>query len=166
MRSSLRFWWSLRAATTSTKETHNAQDGRKPNRYVGHTKGRQNSRADPGVGQDSTTANTLLGRMYPNAKIAMVSVPTEILEDFAGIGCCAHSHRYPSQRRLLQDGRSFGFGQKRETHYFCEGDSRACARKTIRYVAGSCHHLLRYSRVQPQDGSRRSRSNRVRGARS
>ena len=36
----------------------------------------------PGVGQDSTTANTLLGTMYPNAKIAMVSVPTEILEDF------------------------------------------------------------------------------------
>lgn len=36
----------------------------------------------PGVGQDSTTANTLLGTMYPNAKVAIVSVPTEALEDF------------------------------------------------------------------------------------
>jgi hypothetical protein len=36
----------------------------------------------PGVGQDSTTANTLLGSMYPNAKVAIVSVPTETLEDF------------------------------------------------------------------------------------
>ena len=35
----------------------------------------------PGVGQDSTTANTLLGAMYPNARIAIVSVPTEVLED-------------------------------------------------------------------------------------
>ncbi len=35
----------------------------------------------PGVGQDSTTANTLLGAMYPDAKIAIVSVPTELLED-------------------------------------------------------------------------------------
>ncbi|MGB8481902.1 MAG: hypothetical protein WCE63_24140 [Acidobacteriaceae bacterium] len=36
----------------------------------------------PAVGQDSTTANTLLGTMYPNAKVAIVSVPTEVLEDF------------------------------------------------------------------------------------
>jgi hypothetical protein len=36
----------------------------------------------PGVGQDSTTANTLLGTMYPDAKVAIVSVPTEALEDF------------------------------------------------------------------------------------
>ena len=35
----------------------------------------------PGVGQDSTTANTLLGAMYPDAKVAIVSVPTEVLED-------------------------------------------------------------------------------------
>lgn len=35
----------------------------------------------PGVGQESTTANTLLGAMYPNAKVAIVSVPTETLED-------------------------------------------------------------------------------------
>ena len=35
----------------------------------------------PGVGQDATTANTLLGAMYPDAKIAIVSVPTELLED-------------------------------------------------------------------------------------
>ena len=35
----------------------------------------------PGVGQDSTTANTLLGTMYPDAKVAIVSVPTEALED-------------------------------------------------------------------------------------
>ena len=36
----------------------------------------------PGVGQDATTANTLLGVMYPNAKVAIVSVPTEALEDY------------------------------------------------------------------------------------
>ncbi len=36
----------------------------------------------PGVGQDSTTENTLLGHMYPDAKIAIVSVPAESLEDF------------------------------------------------------------------------------------
>jgi hypothetical protein len=36
----------------------------------------------PGVGQDSTTANTLLGAMYPDVKVAIVSVPTETLEDF------------------------------------------------------------------------------------
>jgi len=35
----------------------------------------------PSVGQESTTANTLLGAMYPDAKIAIVSVPTEVLED-------------------------------------------------------------------------------------
>ncbi len=32
--------------------------------------------------QDSTTENTLLGKLYPDAKIAIVSVPTETLEDF------------------------------------------------------------------------------------
>lgn len=36
----------------------------------------------PDVGQDSTTANTLLGTMYPNAKVAIVSVPTEVLDDY------------------------------------------------------------------------------------
>jgi hypothetical protein len=36
----------------------------------------------PGVGQDATTANTLLGAMYPDVKVAIVSVPTETLEDF------------------------------------------------------------------------------------
>ena len=36
----------------------------------------------PGVGQGSTTANTLLGAMYPDVKVAIVSVPTETLEDF------------------------------------------------------------------------------------
>ena len=36
----------------------------------------------PGVGQDSTTENTLLGMLYPDARIAIVSVPTEHLEDF------------------------------------------------------------------------------------
>ena len=36
----------------------------------------------PGVGQDTTTANTLLGVMYPNAKVAIISVPTEANEDY------------------------------------------------------------------------------------
>ncbi|HUZ95366.1 MAG TPA: hypothetical protein VMU57_10670 [Edaphobacter sp.] len=36
----------------------------------------------PGVGQDSTTENTLLGKLYPDAKIAIVSVPAETLDDF------------------------------------------------------------------------------------
>ena len=35
----------------------------------------------PSLGQDSTTANTLLGAMYPGVKVAIVSVPTEVLED-------------------------------------------------------------------------------------
>ena len=35
----------------------------------------------PSLGQESTTANTLLGAMYPGVKISIVSVPTEVLED-------------------------------------------------------------------------------------
>ena len=66
----------------------------------------------PGVGQDSTTANTLLGAMYPNAKIAIVSVPTEVLEDHEESAVARTLTSVRHNGRALQDGGSLWFRQE------------------------------------------------------
>src|SRR5579871_3016765 len=82
MRSSLRYCRSLRVATTSTRRL--AMHTMEGNRIVMLDIQKNGSIVEriPSVGQDSTTANTLLGAMYPDVKVAIVSVPTETLEDF------------------------------------------------------------------------------------
>ena len=68
----------------------------------------------PGTGQESWLDRTLLGAMYPNIHVALVSVPTEPLDDCRGGACGGSNDCRVTQRHCLQNGRRFRVGQKRQ----------------------------------------------------
>ena len=108
----------------------------------------------PGVGQDATTANTLLGRHVPQRQgrnrqrsDGEPSKTTRKQRSHATLTGVRHNgvhYKMVGASGSAKNGKC----------YFCGCRSRAPARETLRDVAGSCDHLLRYPRLCTQGNPR------------
>src|SRR5215469_12611286 len=106
----------------------------------------------PGTGQECWLDRTLLGAMYPTIHVALVSVPTEPLNDVEEATVAdrmtAISHDGIVYRMV---GAS---GSAKNGILLLRCPARAPHRQTVPAMAGSCHHLLRNSRVELQGCTR------------
>ena len=103
----------------------------------------------PGTGQESWLDRTLLGAMYPNIHVALVSVPTEPLDDVEEARVADRlttvSHNGIAYRMVGASGSA-----KNGKYYYCDAPARTSDRKTLPAMARSCHHVFRHPCVRLQ----------------